>query len=410
MSIALTQLKKLPDTPGVYFFLGRNKKILYIGKATSLRSRVRSYFVEDIATVRSPLIAQMVQEATHIDHRTTDSVLEALILEADLIKKFRPEFNTKEKDDKSFYCVTITNEDFPIIGLNRKKDINFETMKVSGTSLKAVYGPYPEGMSIKEGLKIIRKIFPYRDEKCKITSVPKACFNYQIGLCPGTCVHAITKQQYVLTIRNIELFFKGKKKALLALLTKEMTKLVKEEAFEAAATKRNQIWALEHIRDVSLLKKESLTGSSDERPFRIEAYDIAHMSGKDMVGVMVVMENDEFKKNEYRKFIIKNFDASNDTGALREMIVRRNTHTEWQTADLVVIDGGQAQINVATELFDSRVVVSVIKDDKHRAREIVGGKSLVDKYRQNIISINTEAHRYAIAFHKKRRNKSFLPR
>jgi excinuclease UvrABC nuclease subunit len=408
MSMTLAQLKKLPDAPGVYFFLGRNKKILYIGKATSLRSRVRSYLVEDIATVRSPLIAQMVQEATHVDHRTTDSVLEALILEADLIKKFRPEFNTKEKDDKSFYCVTLTKEDFPVISLARKKDINFETMMLGDTKLKAVYGPYPEGMSIKEGLKIIRKIFPYRDEKCKITPVSKACFNYQIGLCPGTCVHAISKKQYAVTIRNIELFFKGKKQALLTLLTKEMNKLVKDEAFEAAAVKRNQIWALEHIRDVSLLKKESLAGTLGEKPFRIEAYDIAHMSGKDMVGVMVVMENGEFNKNEYRKFIIKGFGASNDTGALREMLVRRNAHAEWQKADLVVIDGGQAQINVATELFDPQVVASVVKDDKHRAREIMGDKAAVDKYRQNIISINAEAHRCAIAFHKKRRNKTFL--
>jgi excinuclease ABC subunit C len=153
MSIKPEKVKKLPDSPGVYFFLGKNKRVLYIGKATSLRSRVRSYLAKDIETVRSPLIAQMVDQAISIDYKSTDSVLEALILEADLIRKFKPEFNTKEKDDKSFNCVVITNEDFPIITLVRKKDIDFDRQETDGRKLKYIFGPYPESISIKEGIK-----------------------------------------------------------------------------------------------------------------------------------------------------------------------------------------------------------------------------------------------------------------
>lgn len=421
MAIRLDNIRKLPDTPGVYFFLGRNKKILYIGKATSLRSRVRSYLAKDIAEVRSPFIAQMVDEAVSIDYKSTDSVLEALILEADLIRKFKPEFNTREKDDKSFNCVIITDEDFPIITLARKKDIDFEKMETNEYKLKAVYGPYPESLSIREGLKIIRKIFPYRDEKCHILPTPRPCFNYQIGLCPGTCLGKISKKDYSITIRNIRLFFEGKKGKLLNILAKEMKEAVKDEQFEDAAKKRNQIYALEHIRDVSLIKRESIqsnttvlqSGHEISPAFRIEAYDIAHMGGKNMVGVMVVMEDGQFNKSEYRKFIIRGFDSSHDTGALQEVMRRRFNHGEWRLPDLIVIDGGQGQLNAAeTVIANERVkprVVSVVKDDRHRASEIIGDTDSAMKYKREIISLNAEAHRFALTFHKKRRDKDFLP-
>jgi excinuclease UvrABC nuclease subunit len=424
MSINISKIKKLPDTPGVYFFLGKNKKILYIGKATSLRSRVKSYLVKDISTVRSPLIAQMMDTASSIDFKSTDSVLEALILEADLIRKFKPEFNTREKDDKSFCCVVITKEDFPVVKLARKKDIDFEKCELDtlqgSEKLKAIYGPYPESVSIKEGLKIIRKIFPYRDEKCHILPRSKPCFNYQISLCPGTCVGKISKHDYAYTIRNIELFFKGKKSKLISILNKEMREVIKEERFEDAAKKRNQIYALEHIRDVSLIKQETTqskeiilqSGNNILPAFRMEAYDIAHMGGKNMVGVMVVMEDGEFVKNEYRKFIIRGFDSSNDTGALQETLSRRMNHANWRYPSIIIVDGGSAQLNAAQKTIPHTdiQIVSVVKDDKHKARDIFGNSEYTKRYEREIIQLNAEAHRYAIAFHKQRRNKDFLPK
>jgi excinuclease UvrABC nuclease subunit len=297
--------------------------------------------------------------------------------------------------------VTISKEDFPVIKLTRKKDVNPNQLS---------YGPYPESSSIKEGLKIIQKIFPFRDEKCKIGKKP--CFNYQIGLCPGTCIGKIDKKACSTTIRNIKLFFEGKKGALIKLLEKEMKQLIVIEEFENAAIKRNQIWALEHIRDVSLLKNNVNIDKDiqNKNIFRIESYDIAHMGGKDMVGVMTVMENGELNKSEYRKFIIKNFSKSNDTGALNEMLIRRIKHTEWRSANLVVIDGGQAQLNTAQRLLENTSVVSVVKDDNHEAKGILGDKILVEKYRTEIIQINAETHRYAINFHKRLRNKAFIPK
>ena len=342
----------------------------------------------------------MIDTAVSIDFKQTDSVLEALILEADLIKKFKPEFNTKEKDDKSFYCVAITNEDYPVIKLVRKKD-------VKEGDFKYVFGPYPESNSIKEALKIIRKIFPYRDEKCSGIEAKRPCFNYTIGLCPGVCAGVINKKEYSKIIRNISLFFQGKKKKLLQALNKEMLALAKLEKFEEAQKIRNQIYALEHICDISLIKNNSLENDSG---FRIESYDIAHTMGSYMVGAMVVMVGGELDKNEYRIFNIKSQDRSNDIGALKEVLERRLSHTEWRLPDLVVMDGGVAQQNTAEQFFNTKniPVVAVTKDDRHKAKTIIGDPKIVDKYKAEILSINAETHRFVITRHRQKRGKSFI--
>ncbi len=422
MSINIQKVKRLPDTPGVYFFLGRNKKILYIGKATSLRDRVRSYFAKDWRTTRGPLLVGMLGKATSIDHKQAESVIEALLLEADLIRKFKPEFNTMAKDDKSFNCVVITKEDFPVIKLVRKKNvIEGEPRRkvgvptsIASSGYKYVFGPYTEGASIKEALKIIRKIFPYRDEKCKLNS-KRPCFNYNIGLCPGTCIGAITKSDYAKTIRNISLFFQGKKKRLVSTLKREMKTASKNQDFEKAGKIRNQIFALEHIRDVSMIKNTQRTDLfPDPRSvlgvFRIESYDIAHMAGGAMVGVMTVLENGEFNKNEYRKFKIRKFNKSNDTGALKEVLLRRLNHSEWKMPNLVVLDGGKAQLNLGKAIFDrlNIPVLSVVKDEKHKMRDILGDSETVRTKRRDIEKINAETHRFAIAYHRGKLRKSFI--
>ena len=155
---------KLPDTPGVYFFK-KGREILYIGKATSLRDRVRSYFSRDLVETRGMLLVDMVAKASVIDFIQTDSVVEALLLEAELIRKHRPYYNTKEKDDKSYNCVVITKEDFPRVLILRKKDLD-SNLNAERYTLNAVFGPFPNGTQLREALKIIRRIFPFRDAKC----------------------------------------------------------------------------------------------------------------------------------------------------------------------------------------------------------------------------------------------------
>ncbi len=409
--------KKLPDSPGVYFFLDKNKKPIYIGKATSLRDRTKSYFSKDLIGTRGPLLVKMISEAKYLDFTKTDSVLEALLLEADLIKKFHPIYNTKEKDDKSFNCIVITKEDFPRVLIIRKKEINFQKLEANSYKLKAIFGPYTNGAQLKEALKIIRKIIPYRDSKCKIGAKP--CFNYQIGLCPGTCIGAISKKDYVKEIKKLELLLSGKIKVLSSLLKKEMLAEAKIKNFEKAGKLRNTIYALNHIHDISLIKMDPRTDLFEDSrtvlansEFKIESYDIAHLAGDSTIGVMVVLENGIINKDLYRKFNIKTAVKSDDVGALKEVLTRRLNHKEWPYPSLFVIDGGQNQLNLARKILNEAnltiPVVSVVKDENHKAREILGDKIIASKYKKEILASNAEAHRFAITAHRKKRRKQFL--
>lgn len=407
-------LKKLPDSPGVYFFVGKDNNILYIGKATSLKDRVRSYFNKDIVNTRSPLVTKMLNEFETIDFTKTDSVLEALVLEAHLIKKHQPEANIKEKDNKSFNFVVITKEDFPrVLVLRGRELLNSHFLKDSNYEIAYSFGPFPNGTQLKAALKIVRKMFPYRD-KCEPMS-GKPCFNRQIGLCPGVCTGEITKESYAKQIENIKLFFEGNKKQILKNLEKQMKSFAREKKFEEANITKRTLFTINHIQDVSLIKDPVVenthyrAGAIDSE-FRIESYDIAHMSGQNVVGVMTVVEDGEIKKSDYRKFKIKDNPGVNDTKALSEVLTRRLAHIEWRFPDLIVVDGGVAQKNAVIRILKENKhdipVVSVVKDDRHKAREILGDKKWL-KYEREILLSNAEAHRYAIGFHKQLRGKIF---
>lgn len=415
-------LKKLPNTPGVYFFL-KGKKILYIGKATSLKDRVKSYFNKNIVHTRGPLIVKMLEESTNVSFIKTDSVLEALILEASQIKKYQPIYNTKEKSNKSFNYVVITKEDYPRVLIQREREITpSQPLPLprgggKGWGVSKAFGPFPHGSELKEAMRIVRKIFPFRD-KCNPPfrgETAKVCFNAQIGLCPGVCTGEISKKDYNKIIRHLILFFEGKKPQLVKSLEKEMKLLAKTRKFEEADKVKKTIFALNHIRDVSLLKNDVPTiyrnkkERGAEKVFRIEAYDIAHISGINTVGVMVVVEDGEVNKSQYRKFKIHE-DKNNDIANLREVLTRRFNHPEWPMPDLIVVDGGVAQINVAREIFKNTPVVSVVKDERHKAREIIGLKKIDFQSRaldKSILLANSEAHRFAIAYHRNLRGKGF---
>jgi excinuclease ABC subunit C len=391
----------MPDKPGVYFFM-KGKDILYIGKATSLKDRVKSYFSSDLIETRGPLLVDMVFKSDSIKWTETDSVLEALILEANLIKKNQPYYNTKEKDDKSFNYVCITKDELPKILTVRGKNLRKD-------DYKEVYGPFVNGGQLREALKIIRKIFPFLDDKSKNYHE----FYKQISLAPNLN----EKNKYLNNIKNIKLLFEGKKKRIVSDLKKEMLSLAKERRFEEAGDLKRKIFAITHIYDVSLIKEERLIESRED-VFRVEAYDIAHMGGKNMVGVMVVLENGEVNKNEYRKFKIRTQKDANDTGALKEVLERRFNHPEWRYPDIIVIDGSTAQINAAEKVLKNLTtqknsnikieIVAVTKDETHKMREIKGDTKVVNKYKREIVLANSEAHRFAIKYHKDMRNKNFL--
>lgn len=401
-----------PENPGVYFWKDTEGNILYIGKATSLRDRVRSYFSNDVIKTRGPHIVDMVFRSHTVTYQETMNVLEALILEANLIKKYKPYYNTKEKDDKSFNCVVVTKEVFPQVFLVREKDINTKDKTVrppKSTKLvpyDVVFGPYPNGSAIREALQLLRRIFPFRD----IASSKKdnAVFYRQIGLAPDISSKE-AKDSYKKTISRLKLILQGKLQPLIAGLKKEMMQLAKKENFEEAEDIKQKIFALEHIKDISLIKRD-LVRSADT--FRIEAYDIAHISGKQMVGVMTVVEDATSRKSDYRKFIVRGFDKANDPGALREIMTRRFAHPEWPYPQVIVVDGNDIQVNVAKEVLKSLdldiSIVAITKDERHRPKAVTGKKDIVETHKYALLLANNEAHRFAITFHKARRKKAFV--
>ncbi|MDZ7726297.1 MAG: UvrB/UvrC motif-containing protein [Candidatus Campbellbacteria bacterium] len=426
MSISKKLIKsiaKLPESPGVYFFHGAKSEILYIGKATSLRDRVKSYLSGDLLDTRGPLINKMVGEAEKVTYVETDSVLEALILEANLIKKHQPEYNSRDKDNKSWNFVVITNEKFPRVLIERARTL---PERFGEEDIKYQFGPFTSGSNLRRALKIVRKLFPFRD-KCtpfvelteKQKDKARKCFNAQIGLCPGVCVGEVDKKEYARNIQHIKLFFEGRKKALIRSLERDMKKAARSENFEKAESIKRTLFALDHINDTALISREEDIDSKyakDKSAVRIEGYDVSHFGGSETIGVMVVVEDGYSKKSDYRRFKIRN-SKSGDTGALEEILERRFKHDEWQTPDVLVTDGGRAQLNVAKRVVGNlendkkeRIkVVSVVKDEKHRPREIIGSdKKVIEKYNAEILLANSEAHRFAIAFQKERRKKGFI--
>jgi excinuclease ABC subunit C len=401
---------ELPDTPGVYFFLAANRQILYIGKATSLKNRVRSYFVSDLVEKRSPLIEQMVAEAATIEVTQTESVLEALILETNLIRTHKPRCNTKSKDDKSYNYLVITNEEWPRVLIVRGKDL---TEQFGDKEIKYSFGPFPSSGLLREALKIVRKLFQYYDttepvgrETTRLAR-GKVDFNRQIGLYPNQT----DKVAYDRTIRHLKLFFDGKKHQIIKELEKDMMKAAKMQAFEEAGRIKRQIFALEHIQDIALIKAERATNRTGAS-VRIEAYDIAHLDGKDMVGVMTVVEGSEPQKNEYRKFKIKTLKDANDPAALKEVLQRRLAHPEWPLPTILVVDGNEVQKRVAETLLLEAVltipVVAVVKDDRHKASHILGPAALIETHRLEILHANAEAHRFAITYFRHKQRKRAL--
>ncbi len=398
----------MPDTPGVYFFLGPRKELLYIGKATSLRDRVRSYFAPDLIATRGPLLVEMINRAVKVDWKQTDSVLEALILEANLIRSHLPPYNTDLKDDKSFNYVVITKEDFPRVLLVRGKNLDAE---FPFPTRAYTFGPFPHGLQLREAMKLIRKIFPYRDtctpaaEVLKEGKRPRACFNRHIGLCPGVCTGEISKEEYRKIIRHIVLLFQGKKKELIKSLERDMKRAAMEENFEEASRLRSQVFALTHIQDVSLIKEEYRKPKITLGITRIEAYDVAHLHGSANVGVMTVVEDGVAQKNDYRKFKIRTAKPGDDPGALREILSRRLGHEEWPSPRMIVVDGSTAQMNAAQSVLEEYgieiPIVGVVKDLKHRPRNIRGDRNLIAGRERDILLANGEAHRFAIGYHRK---------
>ncbi|OGZ01733.1 MAG: hypothetical protein A3A43_00990 [Candidatus Liptonbacteria bacterium RIFCSPLOWO2_01_FULL_56_20] len=399
--------RRLPDTPGVYLMKNAAGAILYIGQAGNLKRRVTSYFTRP----QDERLERFVREIRRIDYRRTDTALEALILEAQLIKKFSPPWNVREKDDKSFLYVELTDEKFPRVLLARGRD------EPHG----ARFGPFTAAASIREALRILRRIFPWSTHTPEqIERSSKPCFEYELGLCPGTCANRITKQEYLKNIRNIRLILEGKKKKTIAALTQEMRSASRRLEFEKAGTLRRQLFALQHIQDVALLTDSQPTPPRAKKGlpaahFRIEGFDISNIFGASAVGSMVVFTDGEPDKREYRKFRIKTVHGAHDIAMLKEVFRRRFGHRPrtggWPLPQLILVDGGAGQVNAAhttLRAYQLRIPVVGIAKGSDRKKNEVFGKIPRGVELRTLVRVRDEAHRFAVRYHKTVRGRMFI--
>ncbi len=405
--------KKFPETPGVYIMKDTIGRVLYVGKAGNLRRRVSSYF-ERPHDVR---IQTLVSKIARIDFEQKDTALEALIREAELIKTLTPPFNVREKDDKSFLYFEITREKFPRGLLVRGSGVANEGRR--GVIQGKRFGPFTSASSAREALRILRRIFPWSThDPEEIGKMKRPCFNYEIGLCPGTCVGAITHEDYIKNIERLTLFFEGKKARIVRALEKEMRAAAKKQEFEKAEILNRQMFALQHIPDTALISDNEVLMAhcagagiafALKDGYRIEGYDISNISGTSAVGSMVVFTDGSPDKNEYRKFKIKSIFQPNDVGMLKEVLERRFAHAAvesknpWPMPDLVLIDGGLAQVNTARRvLLRASIkipIVGIAKGPRRDRNDVIG---LVPKGvpKATLIKVRDEAHRFAIGYHK----------
>jgi excinuclease ABC subunit C len=518
----------LPLVPGVYLMEDAADRILYVGKAKSLKKRVKSYFRNDL----DPKTRALMKQFHHMEYMVTDTEKEALILESNLIKKHMPRYNIRLKDDKRYPYIKVTNETFPRVLITRR-------VLDDGSYY---YGPFPEATALRKLVKFLKALFKVRD--CKKMDGP--CLNYQIDLCNAPCDKKITEEEYKKLVDNVSFFFEGKYDEIMGILKSEMEQAALNHEYEKATVLRDQLSSVEEVLEkqkmeftrsldqdvvasasdnelacvvvfsvregkiigkddflmsgaentseekiISAFLKQYYTGPrhvpakiiipkevedkklveewlSEKRdasvsievpsegveyrlvrmvsknaeiilnhqkevkgalldlkkylgipriPKRIEAFDISNISGKMAVGSMVVFENGAPKKKYYRRYKIQT-EGPDDYAMMREMLERRYTgllDDKGPSPDLVLVDGGKGQLNVATEVFNSLgvhdvPVIGLAKEFEHVFIPQTPSPLILPRDSEALLllqRIRDEAHRFAINYHKTLRSKEF---
>lgn len=448
-------LQEIPEVSGCYIFKDHKDSVLYVGKALNLRKRVKQYFefTPNItpSSKLEPKKKLMVRKAKSIEIVFTDSEIEAFILETNLIKKYKPKYNRLMVDDKNYSFIKFTNEDFP--------RIKFVREKVKDGSV--YFGPYPNSFPAKETIKRLRKLFPYRSCNRKmhevsdngklrvISSDPKPCLYYHLGLCNAPCASLELKKEYRSNINQIKSYLRSEKPEIVVKLEKQMQEYSKNLEFEKASEIRDRINNLKYITqrvkvsekfDETAWKKYlaernkiALTNLNSELTKRgiieptnnldrIECYDISNIQGKFAVGSMVVAKAGFMAKSQYRKFKINSKDTPDDFLMMKEVLERRfnldnkkDDSSFLSIPNLIIIDGGKGQLSSASEILIKLnleiPIVGLAKKEEiiiwfdgqtfrsYKLKEKSEEKFLIQRIRD-------EAHRFAINYHRNLRSSS----
>ena len=537
------ELKKLPKSPGVYIMHSKNDDILYVGKAVSLHSRVRQYFQTGHGHGGSAKIAKMVSQIAYFEYIVTSSEMEALVLECNLIKEYRPKYNTMMTDDKGYPYIRVTVEEaFP-------RFLYSHSMKRDHSKY---FGPYTNARAVKDILELINKLYHLRTCNRRLPQdigKDRPCLYYQIGQCKAPCNGKISQEDYGRQVQAALSFLNGNYKEILTELQEQMRAQAEEMEFEKAAETRDLIESIRHIEDKQQMNKASgedrdviacasndkdivvtvffvrdgkllgrenhhMNGNSKERlsevlaafikqfysgtPYlpreilvpeeqqileaylserreskvqivvpqkgdkkkildlaaenarlvlaqdmervkrqekrtigaaneiaellgipsanRMEAFDISNISGVLSVASMVVFEQGKPKKNAYRKFRLRTVTGPDDYASMKEVLSRRFTDEKMDVLpDVIMMDGGKGQVNVALMVLDSLgldiPVCGMVKDDNHRTRGLYYNNVEVKFPKGSeamlmVTALQDEAHRFAIEYHRQLRSKN----
>ena len=343
------KLSKLPVDPGVYFHKNANGEIIYVGKAAVLKNRVRQYFQK---SQKDSKTEALVREIVDTDWIVVDNEMDALFLESEMIKRYKPKWNILLRDDKTVSYVRI----------DMKSEVPYVSFTRTPMDDKATYiGPFYGKVAVEKAVRSLRRIFPYYTKPY----TGKKTLDTDLGLTPGIEVGRATPKDYKRNLRKLIKYLEGEREKLLKDLEKTMQTEAKSGNFELAAEARDQLMGLKELkRKIIFSDKEFLDISSDRAlsglqkllnlpnpPRRIEGYDISHQSGRDTVGSMVVFINGTATRNEYRKFKIRT-STNDDLKSLQEMIERRLKHKEWEYPDLIILDGGETQVKAVLPLLE----------------------------------------------------------
>lgn len=389
------KVKKFPLGPGVYIMKSARGKVLYVGKASSLRKRVSSYFVSR----NFPKTEALLENVFDIDYIECDSPQQALILEAALIKENKPKYNISLRDSKSYPFVEVTDEEFPRIFMSRPR--------VKG-GLK-LFGPYTDAKTLKSALTLIRRIFPFRS--CR--KMPKKpCLFFHLKLCPAPCAGKVSRKDYKAVVVSICKILKGQRKELIKSLRVKMKNLASQKNFEQAAKVRDKLLALEGLykgrpKEHEIISLKEILNLS-RLPLAIEAVDISSLGPNEAVGSLVTFRDGAPDKNNYRRFLIREVKGVDDYAMAAEVVrrrYRRLIREKTKFPDLLIIDGGKGHAlkayNELKALGVSAQVIGIAKRNEevwfpNRKEPLIIPK---DSPCLHLIQrVRDEAHRFAHAY------------
>lgn len=410
------KLKALPKVPGVYIFRDQTHRVIYVGKAVVLKNRVSSYFQKKN---HDPKTEELVKHIDNLEWIEVESEFEALVLEADLIKRYKPKYNIRWKDDKNYVYLKFSAEDYPRVSV---------VHQITDTEAQ-YFGPFIEITALKTILKLARRIFPY----CTCTlPADEVCLYYHLGLCPGHGEKYISKKDYAKNLRGILALFQGKTGKIEKELKKEMLRAAAEKKYEEAAGYRDKVRYLGRIKRTHLFSDRELSADAGLRelanelklpsiPKKIECFDISNIMGTAATGSMAVFKNGIASPRDYRRFQIKTVKGANDFASMAEILGRRfklsgikkKDESFSVLPDLVILDGGKGQLSTVlkrVEIPKSVIVVALAK--KREEIFVLDGKKFVKyllPYESEALylvqRIRDEAHRFAVTYHRQMKSK-----